>query len=492
MAYIKEIYTFDISTPINTSLQYGTNIKDDYMTSGPRRIKITGSPGAMFSLKSTRTTDINTTTPTTECHTYILTDTIIPPNGFYVFDYNIQPSTSINKYDIEIIPGISTTLGELVLKAGRIYSIEQYPNPVITLTSASSTLSGVTETGADTTLTGRVKYSSDSTASYNKMTYTRTISHSSKFLYISKDPQVSTDYTNSLDIKKVTEKVDNTSDIKINPYVKSGDTAITYDGDIEVGMSFTGEVSYTKFFKSYVINDTCKECIDSSNILRLTDTNNIEVGMLVGALGITANVVSIENDTDIIVSVVPPPEILKKETELTFIKAVSGRVERLCDESTITVDSRKIIPAHTVLTFHKNQSQISGTIKASGGGSKEVVITGEIFINKFGKESVTYTQQVDDFVTFTPNTWDQRVVVVKDTATTISFVATDTDINKASKTVTIVSNPFNGTLSAVESDAQAKIYTPNTGFLGSDSFTFKVNDGTTDSITKTINITVKK
>ena len=97
MAYIKEIYTFDISTPINTSLQYGTNIKDDYMTSGPRRIKITGSPGAMFSLKSTRTTDINTTTPTTECHTYILTDTIIPPNGFYVFDYNIQPSTSINK-----------------------------------------------------------------------------------------------------------------------------------------------------------------------------------------------------------------------------------------------------------------------------------------------------------------------------------------------------------------------------------------------------------
>ena len=509
MAYIKEIYSFDISTPANTPLQYGTSIKDDYMTSGPRRIRVTGSPGAIFSLKSTRVTNTNTTTPTTDCYTYILTDTPIPPSGSYIFNYNIPPSTSINRYDIQLMPGHATVLGELVPKTVPTYSINQYPNPVITLTSASSTLASVTESGSDVTFTGRIEYRPDPTDGYNKMTYTRTISHGSKPLYISKSPNIYTDYTNSLDIKKVTRKVNNTNNIEINPYIKSGETTVSFDGgryaeiaakstpltkqeDIKVGMHFSGEITHTKTFISFVINEICDECIDSSNILKLTDTSNIEVGMLVSALGVTANVVSIENDTDILISKIPHPEVLKNGMTLIFNKTIAGRVETLCDGNNITVDSPKIIPANTVLTFYNDRSKISGTISTSGGGSKEVTITGEIFIDRFGKESVTYTQQVDDFITFTPNAWDQRVVTTKDTVASINLVAADTDINIASKTITIVSNPFSGVLGAVESDAQSKTYTPNTGFLGDDSFTFKVNDGTTDSDIRTINITVKK
>ncbi len=50
-------------------------------------------------------------------------------------------------------------------------------------------------------------------------------------------------------------------------------------------------------------------------------------------------------------------------------------------------------------------------------------------------------------------------------------------------TFTVVSAPANGTLSGTEPNIT---YTPNLNFTGSDSFTFKVNDGTTDSNIATI------
>ena len=505
-----EISMFNVSTPGNTPLQYGTDIKDDYISSGFKRITITGNPGAIFSLKSTKTSSTNTTTPTTECEVDVLTDVSMPNNGTFVFNYNFSPSTTINKYDFQLLPGHLTTLGEFIPKTTPTYSINQYPDPVITLTSAASTLSSVTETGADATLTGKIRSTPDVTNEVNKISYTRTISHASSVMYVSKSPKVDIDYTNSLDIKKVVRKVDNTANIEINPFVKSGETTISFDRGryaeiaakstplteqeyVKVGMTFEGEVSYTKVFINHIItniNKDCEGCIDYSNKIKLTGTGNIEVGMIMAGIGITANVVSIDSDTDITISKIISPKSLKNGTELTFVKWISGTIIEVRDHFNIVVDSPKTIPNGTVLTFNNNESEISGTIVASGSGSTEITIVGNIFVKKFGKESVTYTQQVDDFVTFTPNAYRQTVRVPKDTATNINVKVGDTDINSASKTVTVLSNPSRGALASLESGIQT--YTPHTGFLGDDSFTFKVNDGTTDSATKTINITVTK
>jgi hypothetical protein len=67
-------------------------------------------------------------------------------------------------------------------------------------------------------------------------------------------------------------------------------------------------------------------------------------------------------------------------------------------------------------------------------------------------------------------------------------------------TFSIVGGPSNGTLGSITNnacgagspnmDTASVIYTPNAGFHGSDSFTYKVNDGTADSNTATVSITV--
>lgn len=65
------------------------------------------------------------------------------------------------------------------------------------------------------------------------------------------------------------------------------------------------------------------------------------------------------------------------------------------------------------------------------------------------------------------------------------------DLDGTSLTYIIVSEPVNGVLGSLNASAGTVTYTPNLNFNGSDSFTFKVNDGTVDSntATTTINIT---
>jgi VCBS repeat-containing protein len=79
----------------------------------------------------------------------------------------------------------------------------------------------------------------------------------------------------------------------------------------------------------------------------------------------------------------------------------------------------------------------------------------------------------------------QSVTTLEETAKTITLSGTDADSDTLS--FNSVSTPSNGTLSGT---APNLTYTPAANFTGSDSFTFKVNDGTVDSTTATITINV--
>ncbi len=83
----------------------------------------------------------------------------------------------------------------------------------------------------------------------------------------------------------------------------------------------------------------------------------------------------------------------------------------------------------------------------------------------------------------------QTVTVNKDTAKQITLTATDP--NNDPLTYSIVTQPSHGTLSPSTPGGPARTYTPQAGYVGPDSFTFKANDGTVDSNTATISITVQ-
>ncbi|MEM7127256.1 MAG: Ig-like domain-containing protein [Chloroflexota bacterium] len=77
--------------------------------------------------------------------------------------------------------------------------------------------------------------------------------------------------------------------------------------------------------------------------------------------------------------------------------------------------------------------------------------------------------------------------IVTDEDMPIGVLLTATDVNNDLLTFNIVTNPNNGTIEGVPPNL---IYTPNSDFNGTDSFTFIVNDGTSDSNMATVSITV--
>src|SRR5207248_7676750 len=92
----------------------------------------------------------------------------------------------------------------------------------------------------------------------------------------------------------------------------------------------------------------------------------------------------------------------------------------------------------------------------------------------------------------------KSVTTAEDTAKTVTL--TGSDIDGDPLTFAIVSGPTHGTLGSIGSvtctgttpnNCSANVtYTPAPNFNGSDSFTYKVNDGTVDSVGATVSITV--
>lgn len=82
---------------------------------------------------------------------------------------------------------------------------------------------------------------------------------------------------------------------------------------------------------------------------------------------------------------------------------------------------------------------------------------------------------------------NSTITVEKSIAKVISLQAVDSDNNPL--TYSVVSTPTHGTLSGTGS---SRVYTPTTGYLGQDSFSFKANDGKLDSNTAVVSLTVKQ
>ena len=80
--------------------------------------------------------------------------------------------------------------------------------------------------------------------------------------------------------------------------------------------------------------------------------------------------------------------------------------------------------------------------------------------------------------------------VTTPTATAKAITLTGSDVDNDPLTFSIVNGPTNGVLSGLNTTSGTVTYTPNTNFSGPDSFTFRVNDGTTNSPGTTVSLTV--
>ena len=87
-----------------------------------------------------------------------------------------------------------------------------------------------------------------------------------------------------------------------------------------------------------------------------------------------------------------------------------------------------------------------------------------------------------------PMATDQTLPVMEDKTANGTLTATDADSDPM--TFSLVTSPIHGTATIVDSATGAFIYTPSANATGSDSFTFKVSDGTLDSGLATVSVAI--
>lgn len=112
------------------------------------------------------------------------------------------------------------------------------------------------------------------------------------------------------------------------------------------------------------------------------------------------------------------------------------------------------------------------TYKASSGALESNVATVAITVNPANDAPVA----VDDAAT-----------TVEDTAVIVTVLGNDVEVDGDDLTVSSITQGANG---SVTNNGTTVTYTPNTGFTGTDSFTYTANDGSVDSNVATVTVTV--
>ena len=73
---------------------------------------------------------------------------------------------------------------------------------------------------------------------------------------------------------------------------------------------------------------------------------------------------------------------------------------------------------------------------------------------------------------------DDTASTPEDTAIDINVISNDTDVEGDTLSVTAVTTPTSGTAVILQGSTTTVTYTPNANFVGTDSFTYTVSDGT--------------
>jgi hypothetical protein len=159
-------------------------------------------------------------------------------------------------------------------------------------------------------------------------------------------------------------------------------------------------------------------------------------------------------------------------------------------------------PDGDAITLEKAAGPSHGTLGAIDQGAKKVTYTPAAGYS--GPDSFTYratdgtatspAATVSITVVAPPNTAPSCQAVTKTvvsaTATQLQLACTDADGDAL--TLSKVAGPSHGTLGAIDQGTKKVTYTSAAGYSGPDSFSYKASDGTADSSTMKVTLTVTK
>lgn len=135
-----------------------------------------------------------------------------------------------------------------------------------------------------------------------------------------------------------------------------------------------------------------------------------------------------------------------------------------------------VLAAHPGWTNNEIRLQLQNTALDLGNAGRDAL---------YGYGLVDASKATGGVANSPPTADNQNVVTAQDTPVDITLTGSDPDSDPL--TFSVLTVPSHGTLSGA---APNVTYTPSSGFHGTDSFTFKANDGLLDSAAATVSLTV--
>ena len=194
------------------------------------------------------------------------------------------------------------------------------------------------------------------------------------------------------------------------------------------------------------------------------------------------------NNTPPTISGITDPPAIDEDNSTEYISFTIGDGETPAEALTVEAASNSTalipdIPSNILLEGSGTNRTIKVTPAANQSGTAEITITVTDQGGLTAQASFNVTvRPVNDAPTASGGTLE----VTEDTAQTGTFTASD--IEGDSLTYYIVTQPGKGTVTTGANGSYT--YTPNANATGSDSFTFKANDGKLDSNAAVISITI--
>ena len=154
--------------------------------------------------------------------------------------------------------------------------------------------------------------------------------------------------------------------------------------------------------------------------------------------------------------------------------------------------SLKSSPSHGSLSsFNEDTGSVVYNPDSGYTGSDSFTFTAsdETSTSNTGKVSIIVNSVAPEAPTNTPPVAESQSVTAKeDTSASINLDATDKDGDVL--TYSLKSSPSHGSLSSFNQDTGSVVYNPDSGYTGSDSFTFTASDETSTSNTGKVSIIV--